>query len=199
MQCMMYNLFPSVVEKSHVSIDEKELTTLKSFNHMIKSVGNYNSQDKYVLNHLDLSSLKKRLTDVVQKYHNKIYKPKTPIEIYITQSWVNLTLPNEYHHEHKHPNSYLSGVFYIDVSDGDGICFVNDRYSSIKIDSEEYDEYNGSTWTVPVSNNDVVVFRSDLSHKVDTTSTGKNRVSLAFNTFLKGYVGNDKESYGLHL
>jgi uncharacterized protein (TIGR02466 family) len=195
----MYKLFPSIVEKANVSLNQKEYDTLKSFNRMIKSHGNYISQDKYVLNHSELVGLKKRLTNVVQKYHDKIYKPKNPIEIFITQSWVNLTRPGEYHHEHKHPNSYLSGVFYIDVSDGDGISFIDDRYSVIKIDSEEYDENNGSEWTIPVSNNDVVIFRSDFMHKVDTTSTGNNRVSLAFNTFFRGYVGDDETSSGLHL
>ena len=196
---MMLKLFPSIVEKVTVSLTEKEYTILKSFNQMNKSYGNYISQDKYVLNHSDLVGLKERLTNVVQKYHDKVYKPKHPVEIYITQSWINLTRPGEYHHEHKHPNSYLSGVFYIDVSDGDGICFVDDRYFVIRIDSEEYDVNNGSEWTIPVSNNDVVVFRSDLAHKVDTTSTGNNRVTLAFNTFFRGYVGEDKSASGLHL
>ena len=196
---MMLKLFPSIVEKVTISLTEKEYTALKSFNQMIQSYGNYITTEKQVLNHPDLSELKKRLTNVVQKYHDKVYKPKHPVEIYITQSWINLTRPGEYHHDHKHPNSYLSGVFYIDVSDGDGITFINDRYSTILIDSEEYDEYNGSSWNVPVSNNDVVVFRSDLMHKVDITSTGNNRVSLAFNTFFRGYVGKDEAAFGLHL
>jgi hypothetical protein len=28
---------------------------------------------------------------------------------------------------------------------------------------------------------------------------GKERISLSFNTFLKGYIGEDKELTGLHL
>jgi hypothetical protein len=43
---------------------------------------------------------------------------------YITQSWLNYTETNQYHHKHEHPNSLVSGVFY-----------VNDMKNLIKLNS----------------------------------------------------------------
>ena len=41
--------------------------------------------------------------------YNKIVQP------YITQSWLNTTNQNEAHHQHEHPNSFLSGVDLIKI------------------------------------------------------------------------------------
>ena len=43
----------------------------------------------------------------------------------ITQSWLNITKPDESHHPHSHANSYLSGVFYFQCLPDDSIIFVN--------------------------------------------------------------------------
>ena len=36
----------------------------------------------------------------------------------ITGCWANINPPGTYHPTHNHPNNYLSGVYYVDVSDG---------------------------------------------------------------------------------
>ena len=36
----------------------------------------------------------------------------------ITGCWANINPPGSYHPTHNHPNNYLSGVYYVDVSDG---------------------------------------------------------------------------------
>ena len=72
---MMLKLFPSIVEKVNVSLTEKEYTILKSFNRMVKSHGNYISQDKYVLNHSETVGLKKDLLmlckNIMTRYTNQ--------------------------------------------------------------------------------------------------------------------------------
>ena len=45
------------------------------------------------------------------------------IEIYITISWINYTETNQYHHAHSHPNSVISGVYYIETDESDTITF----------------------------------------------------------------------------
>ena len=37
------------------------------------------------------------------------------IHLKITQSWINFTKKGEYHHPHAHPNSLISGVFYVEA------------------------------------------------------------------------------------
>ena len=48
-----------------------------------------------------------------------------------------------------------------------------------------------------VGTNDLVLFPSNLVHMVEKV-VGKERISLSFNTFLKG-IGENKELTGLHL
>ena len=51
--------------------------------------------------------------------------PKEELDFYITQSWINITKPDEFHHEHFHTNSIISGVFYISTEEDDAITFSN--------------------------------------------------------------------------
>ncbi len=54
------------------------------------------------------------------------YNNPNNITPYITQSWLNYTETNQYHHKHQHPNSLVSGVFYINCDDKfDKIKFFN--------------------------------------------------------------------------
>ena len=63
------------------------------------------------LNQKSFKDLKTDLDLRVKDYFNKIISPANNITPYITQSWLNYTETNQYHHKHQHPNSLVSGVF----------------------------------------------------------------------------------------
>ena len=42
-------------------------------------------------------------------------------EIYITQSWIINSNPNQYHPKHKHPNSVISGVMFFDENNDESL------------------------------------------------------------------------------
>jgi len=44
-----------------------------------------------------------------------------------------------------------------------------------------------------------MIFPSSLTHMVETTKSDQTRISISFNTFPKGYVGEDLDLTGLHL
>ena len=46
---------------------------------------------------------------------------------------------------------------------------------------------------------DIMLFPSSLTHMVQTVDADATRISIAFNTFPKGYIGDDLELTGLHL
>ena len=195
------NIFPTPVawfnnDSGINKLQKKYLTSLKRKN----NVGNKISLDRNVLESKELKVLKNWIVYNINMYFEEIYKPKSKVELYITQSWCNYTKENQHHHKHRHPNSFISGVYYIDVNEQkDTITFFNDIYKQLNIEASEYNLYNSTSWFFKLKNNSLVLFPSSLEHMVESVTSKTERVSLSFNTFLKGYLGQDESATGLHL
>jgi uncharacterized protein (TIGR02466 family) len=135
--------------------------------------------------------LKASILENVNNYFLQIVRPKFEVLPYITTSWINLGPAGSNHHEHSHSNSFCSGVFYLQADQSnDNITFYNSRYQQIKIYTEDYNLYNSDSWSVPVNTGDILIFPSYLNHAV-TKTTSDSRISLAFNVFVKGVLGNN--------
>ena len=156
----------------------------------VVNAGNITTKDNYILNHPSLITLKKEMDLFIEDYFSKIVLAPKTVFPYITQSWLNYTEMNESHHIHKHVNSYLSGVLYINADKAhDKITFEQDRYDQIKLSTTALNQFNYDALSLPVESGDVVMFPSRLSHLV-TKKKGKNtRISLSFNVFVKGDLG----------
>ena len=179
--------------------EEKEFfkETAKS---ITKNSGNTTSADRYVLDHPVMKDIRNYYQTHVNYYMEKIYAPKNPVEAYITQSWMNYTDTGQYHHKHAHPNSWLSGCIYISTDrEKDRITFYKEGYNRIDLPTENFNLYNSSSWWFSVGTGDIVIFPSYLTHMVEQTTSSDTRVSIAINTFLKGYIGDEHSLTGLHL
>lgn len=162
--------------------------------------GNTTSKDRKILHNSKLKDLSSFIQVSVDQYFDEVYKPKYDVSLYITQSWLNYSEPGQYHHKHTHPNSLVSGVFYVNAKpEFDKIYFSNEPYQQLKVESREFNRWNSSTWWFPIETSLLVLFPSSLPHFVETVSSDETRISIAFNTFLKGYLGNDDRLTGLHL
>ena len=196
-------IFPTPI---YISKLNKELTPLelkfvdKNKKDFYKNDGNITSNNNYILNEKPFANIKKELDLRVQDYFDKVISPANNITPYITQSWLNYTETNQYHHKHAHPNSLVSGVFYINCHEEyDKIKFFNDTYQTIKPEIKEYNIWNSQSWWFSVKTGDVILFPSSLTHMVETKQGDNTRISLAFNVFIKGTVGNNKNLTELHL
>jgi uncharacterized protein (TIGR02466 family) len=196
-------IFPTPI---YISKLDRELTPLelkfvdKNKKDHYKNDGNITSNNNYILNEKPFSNIKKELELRVQDYFNKVISPANNITPYITQSWLNYTETNQYHHKHAHPNSLVSGVFYINChEEHDKIKFFNDNYKIFKPEIKEYNIWNSESWWFSVKTGDVILFPSSLTHMVETKQGDNTRISLAFNVFIKGTVGNNKNLTELHL
>ena len=198
---MIYNLFPTAV--GHYNIDRKLTKTEKKFLVELEkkeNEGNKTSSDHYVLGSPKLSKLKGFLEDSLKEYIDQTINPVESNELYVTQSWVNYTKEGEYHHKHTHSNSIVSGVFYVDtVPDRDRINFFKDGYSTIKPETKDWNSYNSESWWYETKPGDLYLFPSSLTHSVFTVPKGKTRISLSFNTFIRGSVGVDSDLTELRL
>jgi uncharacterized protein (TIGR02466 family) len=189
-------IFPTPI---YISKLDRELTPLelkfvdKNKKDFYKNDGNITSNNNYILNEKPFASIKKELDLKVQDYFDKVISPANNITPYITQSWLNYTETNQYHHKHAHPNSLVSGVFYINChEEHDKIKFFNDNYKTIKLEVKDWNMWNSESWWFPVKTRDIILFPSSLTHMVETKQGDNTRISLAFNVFIKGTVGNNK-------
>jgi len=196
MEAKISGIFPTPIyfSKLNREITDKELSFIDKIKlDTYNNEGNTTSNDNYILNNKEFEDLKKELDLKVQDYFDKVISPANNMTPYITQSWLNYTETNQYHHKHQHPNSLVSGVFYINCNqEHDKIKFFNEKYSTIKPEVKEWNIWNSETWWFSVKTGDIILFPSSLTHMVETKQGDNTRTSLAFNVFIKGTVGDNK-------
>ena len=162
--------------------------------------GNTSSVDKYILKHNALADLTTFIEKSLHQYLMATICPKQDVRLRITQSWLNWTKPGQFHHKHAHPNSVISGCFYVNADkESDKIFFYRDGYKQIQFPPVEWNQYNSESWWYPVGSNSLVFFPSNLTHMVQPVVGDETRISLAFNTFPVGYVGDEDGLTALHL
>jgi uncharacterized protein (TIGR02466 family) len=120
------------------------------------------------------------------------------LNFYITQSWLNIIEPGESHQPHWHANSIISGVFYVAVEEDDMISFHDIAHHRMKhtilIEPTEYQALNADIFRININNNELLLFPSWLDHGIEPNEKATtDRISLAFNVFVKGNIG-DHES-----
>ena len=174
-------------------VTKQEIDFIKTLKRQ-KNQFNEGTENSYVLDLDPLNRIKQFCQQSFIKSFKKYVSTTSNVDIYITQSWANFTNYKEAHHLHRHSNSYLSGVLYVQTLDDDRIFFKNPNAHNDVLDIEpsEWNSWNTETWWIPAKQNIFVVFPSWLMHAVETKNTHGERISIAVNTFLKGDLG----SYG---
>lgn len=194
----LYNLFPIPLGRFNLDRDlaSYELDFIQNKINYKKNLVNFSSEDTYILKQPPLYNLSLWIQECINEFFKEINRPDKKTHLTITQSWVNITGQGQAHQKHKHWNSFYSGVFYINaIENQDKIYFHN--YSGlrdIQVTPTEHNIYNSMTWWIPVKSKELIIFPSNLYHEVDIVEHDKNRVSLSFNTFPTGHLGNAETS-----
>jgi uncharacterized protein (TIGR02466 family) len=194
-----YSLFPTAVAKFELGRDftDKELAFVAE-QPTYKNIGNTRSDDRYILKHKKMAKLREFVEASVGEYFLSIYAPNKEVGIRITQSWINYCKPGQFHHKHAHPNSFISGVLYMKAArERDKIYFYRDGYQQISPKSDNYNVYNSDAWWLEVNTGDLMLFPSGLTHSV--AAVQEERISLSFNTFPVGFIGEENSLNALHL
>ena len=191
-------LFPTpvFVAKSNSDLTSKEEIEKIIQQGMKKNTSNSTSINSYIFNE-NLKELKQFCEQQIKIYVEEIICPKEELDFYITQSWLNVNKPGEFHHGHCHSNSIISGVFYISTEEDDKIVFTDPNTKVkdlIEVGFREYNTWNTTNWFLHAITNELVLFPSWLSHKVEPNEKAtKDRISLSFNTFVKGALGKNDD------
>lgn len=193
---MNYKLFeifpyPLIVTNYNDSLTD-EIKYLNTIIYEINGDNNsYKSNDTYILKNKSLDKINSFILNSIIDYKNLL---KIEQEIYITQSWVNKNPINSKHHEHIHPNSFVSGVFYFNLNkDHPPIQFSKTQFDMLKLSYTEWNKYNGETFVPEISTGSLILFPSNLRHSVSLNKNNETRISLSFNTFVKNILGNKKD------
>ena len=194
-------LFPKPVKISELPRDftPEELDSISALL-LNSNKGNKISRDSFVLNNLSLQNLKSFCLQESTSFCRGILGLPDNVRPYITQSWVNLTQAGEFHHRHYHNNSFVSGVLYISaLGHTDKIHFHKEEHDWLEFVPSDYNIFSSPTWFFPVWTKALILFPSSLPHSVYPVVGDHSRISLSFNVFLEGELGNHSDRTYLHL
>ncbi len=162
---------------------------------------NQKSKNHYVLD--ELKDLREFCIKCCEDYCKSICDVNCGIDI--QQSWINVNKTGDSFSSHWHPNSYLSGVFYIasDVKKGAPIRFHNplknfSYYPDPQVSmigtgimSDGRNKYTMGQYDIASIPGKLLVFSSMLTHSVPMNRSEESRVSLSFNTTPKRPFGSE--------
>jgi len=157
------------------------------------NTGNEFSLNTQILQSTELSTINHFIHDSLESYWKKVYDPSNNLQLKITQSWANYTRQGQFHHKHNHPNSVVSGIFYVQTLDDiDRIYFEKPYKDFLLIPSVTYTQFNSRIWWFRAETNALILFPSHLDHWVAPISNQRSdRISIAFNTFIEGEIGEE--------
>ena len=156
------------------------------------------SKSSYVLDDDNLKELKQFCLNSVYEYVGEVLGIDDEIEI--QQSWVNYNKPGQFQQEHYHPNSFVSGVFYLmsDPEKGAPITFKSELYKSnfsvnmIQKDPQAFYPSTAYAFSYPSVSGQLILFSSTVTHMVPMNNSDSDRISLSFNTYPKLPFGSDE-------
>jgi hypothetical protein len=140
--------------------EEREVfvNCVKNTGEIEANVGNAKSKSMSILEIPELVNIKSFCLSSLNKY-------TTDATIYITESWLNFTMPSEEHQSHNHPNSLITGILYVNAS----IAF----HTIVFPEAEEI---------ISVGRGDLLLFPSHLLYYEPKNIGNDLKISLAFNT-----------------
>jgi len=193
-------VFPTPVQiYKHEDSIEKELKYIENIEWTSQVAnGNFKSKDSYLTKHESLKSITSFFKECIDDYCNTIMNSNQ--RLVITQLWGNRNPKGSKHHEHVHPNSIISGVFYLRQDPKlPPIQFSKANQHAIKLDPRKYNVYNSETFLLPCTAGELILFPSNLKHSVPINMGDEERISLSFNTFSIDALGSKENLTHLDL
>jgi len=193
-------VFPTPVQiYKHENSIEKELKYIEGVEWLPQvQNGNFKTKDSYLTKHESLKSITSFFKECIDDYCNTIINSEQ--RLVITQLWGNRNPKGSKHHEHVHPNSIISGVFYLRQDPKlPPIQFSQSNQHGMKLDPRKYNVYNSETFLLPCTAGELILFPSNLKHSVPINQGDEERISLSFNTFSIDTLGSKENLTHLDL
>lgn len=194
MDNQVYPLFacPLVICGEKYSFPEAEKQFLSDLE-MVDNLGNLMSTDDRLLDSEALKSLRAFADQKLLAYKKELLRIRDEHEIYITQSWLNRSATNAFHPRHRHPNSIISGVLFLDDNSDRSLPPIRFHRGTdmfpLALGFEELTDFNADSMEFDPDEGMLILFPSLLEHEVSKNRSERTRSSLSFNTFVRGKIG----------
>ena len=173
---------------SYIRDYTKELKWIKKQKYY-KHKRNDQSVDHIILDNPELKKIRTFVETKLNKFVTEILRSTNTFVI--TQSWVNISGLGQSHHRHTHPNSIVSGVFYINSKkELPPIEFRKNTEPVIQLSTKDYGPFNNESLMFPAQSGELLIFPSTMIHSVPVNKYDEKRISLSFNTWVKGDLGD---------
>lgn len=177
------------------AISPQQIEFIKNLK-MVRNPENYISENLYIFELPELKSIKEAVQQVLDIYAREVLC--IPQSLYVTQSWSLTNTTEMGMHAHCHSNSILSGsLYYCELpSPPSNMVFTRHvTYQQIDLPPEpnKRNIYNTPIVRITPRQNDVILFSSRLTHMVEPNGSSAPRHAIAFNTFVKGRLGNYRD------
>ena len=192
----MHKIFETNIYQSRLKFDLKDLLSechnirkadkagqTWSAENYIDGYTSYGSWDQLHRLSSTFETLEKILSKHVFKYAKQLGYDVKKDELQVNSLWLNIMPKGAQHTAHIHPNSVISGTFYVDTPA---------QCSSLKFEDPRLGFFmntpkllpkpkNSRFYSIQPRSGDLILFESWLRHEVPRNQTNKPRVSISFN------------------
>tara|TARA_R100001244_G_scaffold104751_1_gene77735 strand:- start:80 stop:685 length:606 start_codon:yes stop_codon:yes gene_type:complete len=201
MKILNLKAIPIAHDSNAYYLNKEELHIVRKTKYRTSDEGFYLSETITLLENKVLSSLKKFIIKKAEEYVRDVLEIKD--QIYLTQSWCTLNLPNAFHRTHDHPNTFISLVYYAQCKNSNLRFSLNTtsirECFNFSYTVKKFNIYNSHNWIVPVKTGDIVLFPGHIRHGSLPNKSPEPRLIVGANFFLKGKLGSKKEVSSLTL
>ena len=186
-EAIVYPLFSMPLMAMSLDIDNNKLlkhiknTTYRS---SINSDECYASKSVKILENKKLKKEKEIFLKAIKEYLKLLGYTQG---FKILNSWSTKVKSNYESQPHVHTNTWISGVYY--TQDNSSIQFLK-NWSNTSFFNLEFNSstniYSSTKWDVHVKKNTLLIFPSELQHKIKKNMLKEDRYSLAFNVLPVG-------------
>jgi uncharacterized protein (TIGR02466 family) len=197
----LYPLFasPVITVDSNVKLDNVIQYCKNHLEYRINQGGNFTSINTDIFSLDEFAKIKELALESIKVYTKEVMRWADGPEFFITQSWVNKNPTGTTHHEHYHLNTLFSGVFYLETAEPDYISFFSGKQPYMKFYEDEKNIWNSDRYDLLVKPGRCVIFPASILHSVGENLATHDRISLAFNVFVKGQIGSKEHLTYLEL
>lgn len=125
------------------------------------------------------------------------------VSLPITSCWTNKSKKMMAHHTHSHPNSIISGVFYLTDHDCAPTIFYQENIWTKNVEKCFFIDKSAFskniTSKIYPKKSTLILFPSDIEHSVPAVSSNEERYTIAFNTYVSGLVNHGLEKCRLEI
>ena len=195
-EVIIYPLFSMPVMALSLEIDNNKLLKhIKNITYRdnINSDKCYLSESVKILENKKLKKEKEIFLKAIKKYLTLLGYTQG---FKILNSWSTKVKQNYQSQPHVHTNTWISGVYY--TQDDSSIRFIKNWANSSFFNLEFNNStniYSATKWDLKVKKNTLLIFPSELQHKIKKNTLKEIRYSIAFNVLPIGSFnkGQDNE------